>query len=232
MAKGGTKKQTVTKNTTKPVSDVDTTATVATEATTATDTATESKPVPPTYEEMYVESLRLIDESLNAVKKARRELVSMNKEHKRSLRKNTKVKQNQTDRKPRRPTTLFSQSLVDYIHNNLNSDDLLITRKEAGKERTTDLSKLDTSTPVHRTDVNKILKRVFSTKDMAKGVNIDYTKDSKFVELLTNGHPNEEEAKALKDGSFELNYFNINRFINKHLGHLSNDTTSTNTTSQ
>lgn len=213
---------TVNEPTDSTVSEPTVSESTATEPTVNDSSTTESKAKAKTreFEEMYSQCLQELDTCLTSLKQARRELISLNKEHKRSQRKTSKSKTDKTERKPRRPTTLFSQSLVDYVRRNLDNSELVISRKESGKQKEVDLSDLDTETPVHRTDVNKIMKKIFAKKGMADGINLRYSKDSDFVQLLVDGHDDQSEVDALKSGQYELTYFNINRFVNKHLRKL------------
>ena len=123
----------------------------------------------------------------------------------------------------RTPTIVFDQVLVDYFTSRLDAEDLIVTRKDGLKENKTDLSGLNTETRVHRTDVTQLYNKVFIKHDMrdqADKRHILYSKDAQLVELLTTGNYDEEkesDVQEIRNGTYRLTIFNIQRFTNQHL---------------
>lgn len=123
----------------------------------------------------------------------------------------------------RTPSALFDQRLVSYFLSRIPAERLRnITRKNGTTETTVDLSGLTSSTRVFRTDMTKLYTMAVDCHgctDPADHRVILYQKDPELVALLTTGNYNHEyeaEVQQIRDGTFKLNIFNIQRF----LGHL------------
>lgn len=147
-----------------------------------------------------------------------RSFSSLSTAHKREV--STKIHREVT---ARTPTTLFDDALCNYFHSRLDKDELVISRKTGDSTETVDLSNLDNNTPVFRTDLTKLYNKVFTKHNITSPDDrrvINYENDADLVTLLTTGDYNpelEEQVNQLRNGTYELNIFRIQRFLNHHL---------------
>jgi hypothetical protein len=124
----------------------------------------------------------------------------------------------------RTPTIIFDQVLVDYITSRLNGSELTVNRKEGETETVVDLSDLSTDTRVHRTDVTQLYNKIFIKHDMRNPDDrrfVLYQNDKDLVSLLTKGSYKpelEEDVQGIRDGTYKLTIFNIQRFTSHHVG--------------
>lgn len=173
------------------------------------------------FDELYSEMSGQIASAYKSLQAVSRGFSSLASAHQREV-------LNKTHREvsTRTPTTLFDQQLVDYFRARLSNTDLMITRKQGDETVAVDLSNLTTETPVFRTDLTKLYSLVFKRHGLTKEDdhrNITYQKDSELVSLLTNGTYSadlEAQVQQIRDGTLELNIFNIQRFLNHHLRKL------------
>ncbi len=167
------------------------------------------------YNDVFAEINASINEAYNLLQAAKRSLKSLQSAHNREVNNNTKTRECAT----RTPTIVFDQQLVNYFRKRLPANLLTVNRK--GEH--VDLSKLDTETRVHRTDVTQLYTAVFKhhkMQDPEDRRKVLYSQDKELVELLTSGSAPgiADDIKKIKDGSYKLTIFNIQRFTNHHLG--------------
>lgn len=168
------------------------------------------------FNDIYSELSTSVSESYNLLQNAKRGLKSLQSAHNREVHNTTKTRESAT----RTPTIVFDQQLVNYFRKRLPVSLLKVTRK--GQE--CDLSDLNTETRVHRTDVTQLYTAVFKHHKMQNPDdrrNVLYMQDPDLLTLLTSGDLSDdldEDVKAIRDGSYKLTIFNIQRFTNQHLG--------------
>lgn len=168
------------------------------------------------FEDVFSELSTSVTESYNLLQNAKRGLKSLQSAHNREVHTNTKTRESAS----RTPTIVFDQDLVTYFRTRLPVSLLKVNRK--GQEF--DLSTLNTQTRVHRTDVTQLYTAVFKHHKMqnpADRRNVLYMQDPELVTLLTGGDLDAsllDDVKLIKDGSYKLTIFNIQRFTNQHLG--------------
>jgi hypothetical protein len=168
------------------------------------------------FEDVFSELSTSVTESYNLLQNAKRGLKSLQSAHNREVHNTTKTRESAS----RTPTIVFDQELVNYFRSRLPVSLLKVTRK--GEEF--DLSGLNTQTRVHRTDVTQLYTAVFKHQNMqnpADRRNVLYMQDPALVALLTGGSLDAsllDDVKLIKDGSYKLTIFNIQRFTNQHLG--------------
>lgn len=123
----------------------------------------------------------------------------------------------------RTPTLVLDEVFINYLRSRLSPEEFHITRTVGGEKVKIDLSALTPETHVHRTDVTQLYCNVFAKhdlKDPQDGRKIMYQKDKDLVKLLTTGVTNDEllsSVKEIKDGSYALNIFNIQKFTSQYL---------------
>ena len=168
------------------------------------------------FDDIYAELSASVTEAYNMLQTGKRSLKSLQSAHNREVHNNLKTRESAS----RTPTIVFDQALVDYFRKRLPVSLLKVSRK--GEEF--DLSGLNTDTRVHRTDVTQLYTAVFKHHNMqnpADRRNVVYSQDADLVSLLTTGDLEAsllEDVKKIKDGSYKLTIFNIQRFTNQHLG--------------
>ncbi len=171
------------------------------------------------YESIYDD----IDTGYKRLQLAHRALKSLESAHNREVH-NTKSRESSA----RTPTIVFDQEIINYFRQRLNVDELVVRHKEGGEDSkvSVSLSELSTDTRVHRTDVTQLYNLVFkkhNMQDPEDGRFIMYQNDPDLVNLLTTGSYDpklEEEVEQLRQGTFRLTIFNIQRFTNHHLGRV------------
>lgn len=162
-----------------------------------------------------------INTAYKALQSATRALKTLESAHNREVG-NTRSRANTH----RTPTIVFDQSLVDYFTSRLDPSELTVNRKEQDGEVTVDLSGLDTDTRVHRTDATQLYNKAFAKHDLRDSKDrrfILYQNDPELVALLTQGYIDpkpelQEEIQQIRDGTYKLSIFNIQRFTSHHLG--------------
>jgi hypothetical protein len=162
-----------------------------------------------------------INTAYKALQSATRALKTLESAHNREVG-NTRSRANTH----RTPTIVFDQSLVDYFTSRLDPSELTVNRKEQDGEVTVDLSGLDTDTRVHRTDATQLYNKAFAKHDLRDSKDrrfILYQNDPELVALLTQGYADpvpelQEEIQQIRDGTYKLSIFNIQRFTSHHLG--------------
>lgn len=174
-----------------------------------------------TFSEVFEQVKADIDAAYKALKTATSALKSLESAHNKEVH-NTRSRANTH----RTPTTVFDQALVDYLTSRLDPSELTVTRKEPEGKVTIDLSDLDTNKPVHRPDVTQLYTKVFvkhGLRDTKDARYILYQKDPELVSLLTTGYTEPpkadimEQLQQIRDGTFKLSIFNIQRFTSHHL---------------
>jgi hypothetical protein len=190
-------------------------STPAAETAAASSDAESARPKLRAYNDIFAEITASINEAYNLLQAAKRSLKSLQSAHNREVHNNTKTRECAT----RTPTIVFDQQLVDYFRKRLPANLLAVNRK--GEH--VDLSTLNTETRVHRTDVTQLYTAVFKhhkMQDPEDRRKVLYSQDKELVELLTSGSAPviAEDIKKIKDGSYKLTIFNIQRFTNHHLG--------------
>ena len=168
------------------------------------------------FNEIFSEVSSSVSESYNLLQAAKRSLKSLQSAHNREVHNNSKTRESAS----RTPTIVFDQPLVNYFRKRLPTALLSVNRK--GEHF--DLSKLDTETRVHRTDVTQLYTAVFKHHKMQNPEdrrNVMYLQDPDLVALLTTGKIDAslaEDVDKIKKGTYKLTIFNIQRFTNHHLG--------------
>jgi hypothetical protein len=168
------------------------------------------------FNEIFSEVSNSVNESYNLLQSAKRSLKSLQSAHNREVHNNSKTRESAS----RTPTIVFDQPLVSYFRKRLPANLLSVNRK--GEHF--DLSKLDTETRVHRTDVTQLYTAVFKHHKMQNPEdrrNVMYLQDPDLVALLTTGKFDAslaEDVEKIKKGTYKLTIFNIQRFTNHHLG--------------
>jgi len=173
------------------------------------------------FSDVFAQCQEDINTAYKALQAATRALKTLESAHNREVG-NTRSRANTH----RTPTIVFDQSLVDYFTSRLDPSELTVNRKEQDGEVMVDLSGLDTETRVHRTDATQLYNKAFAKHDLRDAKDrrfILYQNDPELVALLTQGYANpvpelQEEIQQIRDGSFKLNIFNIQRFTSQHLG--------------
>ncbi len=174
-----------------------------------------AKPRSRDFTELHADVTAQLATAYEALKVATRSCKSMLSAHNREV---TKTKHRET--RNRTPSTLFDQELVDFFRNMLTPEELVVTRRGMDS---VDVSRLDTETRLHRTDATQLYNKVIKKHGWANpknGRQILYQNAPELVELLLSGnHPDtmEDNLKQLKDGSYVLTIFNIQKFTNPHL---------------
>lgn len=179
-----------------------------------------SKPSQRTFEELFAEMSEMISAAYKHLQQVNRQFRQLNSAYKRSLQKTSTKKKYSASK--RTPTVLIKQSLLNYLNARLDAAEMTVTRKTNGQEESIDLSGLTTETRVFRTDVTMLLNVIFRKHNLLNPENrrnIIYNSDKDLVKLLTTGVSADHKADVadLKKGKFELNIFNIQRFISQHL---------------
>lgn len=124
----------------------------------------------------------------------------------------------------RTPSALFDPRLVAYFMSRIPADQMKITRKNGESVTTVDLSTMTPSTPMFRTDVTKLYTTAFRLNNLTASNDhrtILYQNDPDLVALLTTGnynHEHEAEIQMIRDGTFKLDIFNIQRFLGYLVG--------------
>jgi hypothetical protein len=168
------------------------------------------------FNDIFTELSTSVNESYNLLQNAKRGLKSLQSAHNREIHNNSKTRESAS----RTPTIVFDAPLVAYFRKRLPATLLSVNRK--GEH--VDLSKLDTETRVHRTDVTQLYTAVFKhhkMQDPEDRRKVQYSQDPDLVSLLTTGEFSAglaEDVKKIKEGTYKLTIFNIQRFTNHHLG--------------
>ena len=168
------------------------------------------------FNDIFAELSTSVNESYNLLQNAKRGLKSLQSAHNREVHNNTKSRESAS----RTPTIVFDAPLVSYFRKRLPASLLVVNRKGEN----VDLSKLDTETRVHRTDVTQLYTAVFKhhkMQDPEDRRKVLYNQDPDLVALLTTGEfaaGLAEDVKKIKDNTYKLTIFNIQRFTNHHLG--------------
>jgi hypothetical protein len=168
------------------------------------------------FNDIFAELSTSVNESYNLLQNAKRGLKSLQSAHNREVHNNTKSRESAS----RTPTIVFDAPLVSYFRKRLPASLLVVNRKG----EIVDLSKLDTETRVHRTDVTQLYTAVFKhhkMQDPEDRRKVLYNQDPDLVALLTTGEFSAglaEDVKKIKDNTYKLTIFNIQRFTNHHLG--------------
>jgi hypothetical protein len=168
------------------------------------------------FNDIFAELSTSVNESYNLLQNAKRGLKSLQSAHNREVHNNTKSRESAS----RTPTIVFDAPLVSYFRKRLPASLLVVNRKGEN----VDLSKLDTETRVHRTDVTQLYTAVFKhhkMQDPEDRRKVLYNQDPDLVALLTTGEFSAglaEDVKKIKDNTYKLTIFNIQRFTNHHLG--------------
>ncbi len=163
--------------------------------------------------EVVTQNLKIISESMKVTTRA---VKSMLTAHKSAV-----TRSNHRTRSARTPSTLFDQALVDFFHKMLDPEDLVVTRNRGAE--TVDVSDLNVNTRLHRTDATQLYNKVFKKhglSDPENGRLVMYKNSPDLVELLVSGdHKPEmqETLQQLKDGTYVLSIFNIQKFTTPHL---------------
>jgi hypothetical protein len=171
------------------------------------------------YDEILPEFEAQLKTAYDALREARKLFTKLNNSHRKS------VSSSRPSRKvTRRPSIVFHQPLIDYLRSKLTADELKVERQVGDSRETVSLADLDTTTRVHRTDVTQLLSKVYekhqisNEKDRRK---ICYERDPDLVSLLVDGDYDpqyQSDVEAIKAGTHELNIFNVQRLLNRHLG--------------
>lgn len=179
------------------------------------------------FEEVYKELDEELKRSYLALQRVSRGFSRLRTAHSREA--TTKTKR---EVKSRTPSALFDQTLLDWLHARLDDSEFVIQRTEANQKVEVDLSKIDTNTPVYRTDLVKLYTKIFSKHKLNPVIVsedgktskvdrrfIDYTKDKELTKLLTEGLPAKyaSESAEMKAGTFKLDIFNIQKFLTHHI---------------
>ena len=170
------------------------------------------------FNDIFAELSTSVNESYNLLQNAKRGLKSLQSAHNREVHNNTKSRESAS----RTPTIVFDAPLVSYFRKRLPASLLVVNRKGEN----VDLSKLDTETRVHRTDVTQLYTAVFKhhkMQDPEDRRKVLYNQDPDLVALLTTGEFSAglaEDVKKIKDNTYKLTIFNIQRFTNHHLGEV------------
>jgi hypothetical protein len=191
-------------------------AEAAPETAVAEDSEERLRPKLRAFNDIYAELSAAVNEAYNLLQNAKRGLKSLQSAHNREVHNNTKTRESAS----RTPTIVFDEPLVTYFRKRLPANLLSVNRK--GEH--VDLSKLDTETRVHRTDVTQLYTSVFKhhkMQDPEDRRKVLYSQDPDLVALLTTGEFSAglaEDVKKIKEGTYKLTIFNIQRFTNHHLG--------------
>lgn len=175
------------------------------------------RPKTRSFTEMYSQIMESIDVAYKALQVAHREIARLENAHKRELN-TTKTRESGQ----RRPTIVFDDEMVAYYRLRLDANELVVTNKGDEGRVAVSLSGLDTSTRVHRTDMTQLFSLIFKKhhmQDPEDGRNVLYKQDPELVKLLVSS-PNAELANdvaAIRDGTFKLTIFNIQKFVSHHL---------------
>lgn len=172
------------------------------------------------FTEVYSQIHEDINTAYKALQAATRALKSLESAHNREVH-NTRSRTNTH----RTPTIVFDQAMVDYFTSRLEPSELTVSRKEQNGKVEVDLSGLNTETRVHRTDATQLYSKAFIKHDLRDSEDrryILYQNDPELVTLLTEGYtnPDEElkkELQQIRDGTYKLSIFNIQRFTSQHL---------------
>lgn len=172
------------------------------------------------YAEVYSQIHEDINTAYKALQAATRALKSLESAHNREVN-NTRSRTNTH----RTPTIVFDQAMVDYFTSRLDPSELTVSRKEQNGKVDVDLSNLNTETRVHRTDATQLYSKAFIKHDLRDKEDrrfILYQNDPELVALLTEGYTNPEEElkkelQQIRDGTYKLSIFNIQRFTSQHL---------------
>ena len=168
------------------------------------------------FNDIFAELSTSVNESYNLLQNAKRGLKSPQSAHNREVHNNTKTRESAS----RTPTIVFDAPLVAYFRKRLPANLLTVNRKGEN----VDLSKLDSETRVHRTDVTQLYTAVFKhhkMQDPEDRRKVQYSQDQELVALLTTGDfapALADDVKKIKEGTYKLTIFNIQRFTNHHLG--------------
>jgi hypothetical protein len=175
------------------------------------------------FADIYAQIVEDNNTSYKSAQAVNRTLKSLESAHNREV-SSSKSRTNTT----RTPTIVFDQMLVDYITSRLKPSDLTVNRKDGDTESVVDLSDLSTNTRVHRTDVTQLYNKIFIAHNMRNEEDrrfILYQNDKELVNLLTQGDYKpelEEDIQMIRDGTYKLTIFNIQRFTSHHVGKVVN----------
>ena len=180
------------------------------------------RPKMKSWAELYETIGQCIERSYKELQVAHRLYKSLGSSHDKEVH-NTKSRASNS----RTPTILFDQTLVDYFRSRLTDAELVVQHKDGTDDKVPiSLASLSTETPVHRTDVTQLFSLVFKKhkmEDPSDGRNIVYGSDPELLSLLTTGSYDpklEAEVQLVRDGAYRLSIFNIQKFINHHLGRV------------
>jgi hypothetical protein len=169
------------------------------------------------------ELVQLLDEEIQTAYKAFQNTVKLYKSLKAAHRREVSHSRNR-ESTSRTPTSSLDQALVDYFRSRLEVDDFKINRTvTGGNKEVVDLRDLDVETRLHRTDVTQLYNNVFARhqlKNPEDGREVLYQKDQDLVSLLTTGVTNPalaEDVQAIKDGTYKLTIFNIQKFTSQYI---------------
>jgi hypothetical protein len=181
------------------------------------------------FAELYETCHDELHRAYDSLKLAVRAIDSMKGAHERDLKKTNRSAAPAT---VRRATTLLDSELVAFFRSMLTDDERRVTVKDGGEVKTISLADLSTETRVHRTDVTQLYSLVFKKHGLADekdGRIVVYTRCPALQTLLTTGSYDpaiEADVQAIRDGTFVLNIFNIQRFTSQHL-HTSTEVEAT-----
>lgn len=202
-----------------PVETVETVETVeSVESEEVVAKPTRTRPRQRSHDEMYAQIGEELNTAYKCLQSAVRTYKSLGKAHIREV-SHTKTRTTAT----RTPTLCADKALTAYFRDNLSAADLEVHRKDGLDEVNVDLSDLSTDTRIHRTDVTQLYNKVFIKNNLRNPDDLRqilYEKDPTLVSLLTVGDYKEtleEDVQKIRDGTYRLTIFNIQRFTSHHL---------------
>ena len=176
------------------------------------------------FGELHADVTQNLKTASEALKLAARAVRSMMTSHSRAV-----TRSKHRNRVARTPSTLFDQELVDFFRSMLDASELVVTRNQG--HETLDISNLSVETRLHRTDATQLYNKVFKKHGLTNPDNgrlIMYQNSPELVNLLLSGDHKPEmqnTLQQLRDGTYELSIFNIQKFTTPHLHKAPNDTT-------
>ena len=168
------------------------------------------------FGELHADVTQNLKTASESLKLAARAVRSMMTAHNRAV-----TRSKHRTRVARTPSTLFDQELVDFFRSMLDASELVVTRNQG--QETVDISDLCVKTRLHRTDATQLYNKVFKKHGLSNPENgrlVMYQNSPELVKLLLSGdHKPEmqETLQQLRDGTYELSIFNIQKFTTPHL---------------
>lgn len=175
------------------------------------------------YQSSYDEIKQLLSEAFKAIQVANRMFKKLESQHNRTIATVVKKPKRKVNSVRRTPNVLMNKDIISFFKSRLEPEDWIITRKSNGEESQVNLSKINTKTPVYRTDVTQLFHKVFRKHNLLNEEDrreIVYGRDKGLVKLLTSGTPEpkyQHIIDGIKDGTIRMTIFNIQCVTNQLL---------------